>query len=183
MDKVLTPVEYAQAFYQVGPSITAVAELLGVRRSDVVRALRDQGVKFAYDRMVQSILESIERFGCNPTVIAQIYGAPRYRVESWFAESPRLKLARTDYYEEYVDLAELNLGAALRAGERWATEKVLATQGAKRGWGETVTFNLERKAEELGLNLPAIMNEIAGLLTTDGDEAGDETESGVDPVS
>lgn len=148
--------------------------MLGVNQAAVRKALRDDGVKAAYDTMVENILSSVERFGCNATVIAQIYSAPRYRVEAWFAESPRLKLARGDYYEEYADLAEINLAEALKRGERWATEKVLNTIGAKRGWGETVTFNLERRAEELGLNLPAIVTEIAGLLTTASEEETEE---------
>lgn len=156
--------EYAEALAEVGPSVTRIAAWTDRRIEDVRRDMRDQQFKTAYNNAVTMILESIDRYGSNLTVIARMFETQRHVVEAWIADNPRLSVAWNDYRQSMVDIAEYQIMLAMQDGQPWAVLKVLGTLGHDRGWGERRTINIEEESKRLGVDLQSAIRELTTLM-------------------
>lgn len=75
------------------------------------------------------------------SVAAARLGVTRQAIYNWVNKSDTVKEAMTDSREAMTDTAELKLFEAIAAGEQWAINLYLRTQGRHRGYVETTNVN------------------------------------------
>lgn len=75
------------------------------------------------------------------SVAARRLGVTRQTIYNWISKSAAVKEAMTDAREAMTDTAELKLYEAIAAGESWAINLYLRTQGRHRGYVETTNVN------------------------------------------
>lgn len=144
---------------------------MGISIGEVRERLRDVDCTNAYKAYVAQIEGAMKRFSGNPSVLAQAFDVDRHVMGAWIRDNPRLSRAEENYREARIDLAEQKLDIALQAGERWAIELVLRTQGARRGWIEPVAIiDVDKELERLGLNYQRVVSDLSSqmLLEQDG---------------
>jgi hypothetical protein len=167
-----------EAICTVGPSLGLIREELSKRIfeedygpgnfltvAQVRKAMNgSRAARKAYDDFVETI-SKVMRDHSIPSRIADLFEVKRSVVMAWINENARLSQDFVDAYERRVDLAEQNLDVALAFGERWATELVLTTQGAKRGFGQRIQhIGVDQELEQLGPQRNEIVAELVRLL-------------------
>lgn len=76
------------------------------------------------------------------SVAARRIGCSRTTIYAWAEEHPEIKATLEDERELMTDLTELSLYKQVQAGEGWAVQFYLRTQGKKRGYGDEMRHKI-----------------------------------------
>lgn len=96
---------------------------------------------------------------------ARQLGMSRQALYERIARDPALRLTLEHAREELVDIAEMQLAAALDRGERWAVALVLTRLGRHRGWGDSAPASATPEGRALDAYDQAQRDHLALLLT------------------
>ncbi len=93
------------------------------------------------------IIEALSKSKGMVSVAARQIGCARSTIYDYIDRYPEIKAALEDERELMTDVAELSLFRQVQAGEGWAVQFYLRTQGRKRGYGDEVRHKVGGDAD------------------------------------
>jgi hypothetical protein len=95
---------------------------------------RGKPEKFTHQQVIDALRQCA---GVMPPA-AEKLGVDRATVWSYCQRHPEIQKALVEIRESMIDVAESHLLIAVKTGKQWAVERVLRTQGRKRGYGDSI---------------------------------------------
>lgn len=110
------------------------------------------------------IINAINRNCGILTRVAEELGIDLWLVREAIRQNPDIAKAHREVKDTALDLAESSLLEAIADREPWAIQFYLRTIGSERGFGDQMTLNLQRKIDELGIDVDRIALDVAEKL-------------------